>query len=352
VSIIVPTNGTSDEKESAPSEIEHAIEQAEEKLLGKYGEEKVTFLLQKLRSVPGGIDSLDSAAGLGVFLSRDVYKIFKFPFTVKEKVIVADEFETRDLIYSTKSVFDYYFLLLSRKKTRLFKGCGGLLDEIQDEDFPKVFANVFEFPATKHTGTEANAPGSKSEQEDMHLKTYIKDIDYFLFLYLKDRHTPLIIAGCPEDLTYFKSITGYYSNLIGASEGNFDNSSLHDLQRAAISELNKFISNNAEQVAVEFEKNIKNKMAVFDIFNVWKQVSRHNCSVLLVEKDYSQDAFYAEDGSGILIENKKEKPLKKLDDAVNTIIEMAIQCECDIVFVENGRLSKYGRIGVMLQKKA
>jgi hypothetical protein len=242
VSIIVPANSILPEREQYPVEVDNAIRRASNILLGKYGEEKVMYLLNKLKRVSAAIDYVHESGGLGIFLSKDVSKVMRFPFPVKEKVFVGDEFETKDLLYTARNLFVYYFLLISKKHTRLFKGYGDIVDEIIDENYPKEFVDDYENESeykyekahmASSAGNSSKGDVEKTIIEERRFRTFLKNIDYLMFLYLK-KDTPFFVAGDKQYLSYYEHITNYARNIAGFVEGNFDRQSVDEIRATII----------------------------------------------------------------------------------------------------------------------
>ena len=192
VSIIVPVHKESKkEKEQDSIVVNNAINSAIGTLTGRYGEKKVEYLLSKLKRLSNGIQNVKDALGLGIFLSKDVSKVVSFPFEVQEKVFVGEEFETRDLVYSTKCLFEYYFLMLSKKTTRLYRGFGDLVSEVVDENYPRTFEDEYEYGKAYLASSESyslKGEGEKTVIDERRMRANFKNIDYLLFLILKEKY--------------------------------------------------------------------------------------------------------------------------------------------------------------------
>jgi Bacterial archaeo-eukaryotic release factor family 3 len=242
VSIIVPANSIPPEREQYPVEVDNAIRRASHILLGKYGEEKVMYLLNKLKRVTAAIDYVNESGGLGIFLSKDVSKVMRFPFPVKEKVFVGDEFEIKDLLYTAKNLFVYYFLLISKKRTRLFKGYGDMINEVIDENYPKEFVDDYEDESeykyekdhmASSAGNSLKGEVEKTIIEERRFRAFLQNIDYLMFLYLK-KDAPFFVAGDKQHLDYYKHITNHTRNIAGFVEGNFERQSIDEIRATII----------------------------------------------------------------------------------------------------------------------
>jgi hypothetical protein len=352
ISIIVPTTKVSPKGEQDTAEIDGAIKRAMDILVGKYGEEKGVYLLNKLRRVSAAIDSVTETEGIGIFLSKDISKVVRFPFPVIEKVFVGDEFETRDLLYSTKSLFNYYFLLINNRVTRLFKGYGDLISEVIDENYPKAYDNDEVYEKSHTTGPVSYALRSEIEKiniEERRVRTLLQNVDYLLFLYLK-KDTPLFVGGLPEFLAYYRHVTNYSRNIVGLVEGNFERCSVDDIKGILRNELKKFADREGDIIIRGFQDMIGSGRVVLGIANVWKAAAEGKVMNLLVEKDFIYEAYVSQDRKKIFADGSAPSPnLAFLDDAVNDLLEVVIDKGGDVIFVENGKLAKYDRIAAVLK---
>jgi hypothetical protein len=309
-------------------------------LIGKYGENKVEYLINKLQRIAGVIDYEHDSNGLGIFLSKNILRVVKFPFEVREKVFVGDEFETRDLVYTTKSLFDYYFLVLSNKTTRLFRGYGEMINEIIDENFPKE-------PVALEDESDKSICGQRG------LRTYFMNVDYILFLYL-NKNTRLFVSGSNEDLAIFRHITKYSRNIAGFAEVNNDRLDINEINDLIKCEIKKYVEKENEKLIVQFQQLIGSGRIFWGISEVWKAAADAKVMTLLVEKDYMCPAIVSADSKNLFFDspsgaNGNHAEGCVLDDAVNDLINMVINKGGDIVFVDNGKLTKYDKLAAVLK---
>ncbi len=146
------------------------------------------------------------------------------------------------LMYNAKNPFDYYFLLINKKNARLFKGYGDTINEVIDENYPKDFVNDYEDESeykyekadmASFAGNPLKGAAEKIIIEERRFKVFLQNIDYLMFLYLKNE-TPFFVAGIKQHLGYYKHITKYDANIKGFIEGNFDLQSIDEIRAAII----------------------------------------------------------------------------------------------------------------------
>jgi hypothetical protein len=93
-------------------------------------------LLERLDKLSAAIDYRHALDGLVMFVNADFDAKFYLPFTVPERVVIAERFLTRDLVFAMNRTPRYWVLALSEQPTRLFEGTLDTLVEIQDRRLP------------------------------------------------------------------------------------------------------------------------------------------------------------------------------------------------------------------------
>ena len=121
ISIIVPTHRLNSDRKVDKHQMERAIENAGQLLGYKYSSKDTSPLFNNVKEMANSIDYDHNLDGIGLYVSDEVYMMVKFPFPVLEKVIVANDFEIRDLLYKTNLSQPYYVLMLIEKNVRLFE---------------------------------------------------------------------------------------------------------------------------------------------------------------------------------------------------------------------------------------
>lgn len=354
VSIIVPFTKFSAERKQNPIRMKKAIREAEKMLIEKYGVENTKDLIEKINKAPEEIDFLHPNDGVGIYVSHNVRKIINFASSVTEKIIVGTEFEIREVEYLSKTLFVYHLLILSKGYTRLFKGYGTILNEINDSNFPASYVDDHEYLRPRHMSYTGSSPKSisidKSITTEKRLHFFLKHMDDLLHLYLSEK-SHLVIAGVDQNISYYKELSKYRKNIIFSITGNFDHYNQTELSKVILPEINKYIEEDNKKLVKEFEELIGKGKAVCGIPEVWKNANRGKGDILIVEKDYRQPAAVNEEQFEVLLDgdSRKIKSFKKLDDAVNDIIETVIKNNGNVVFVENESLVKYKRIALILR---
>jgi hypothetical protein len=306
-----------------------------------------------LESLAGNIDYTHNLDGIGFFVSPEVSEVVHFPFEVKEKVMVGERFELRDLMFMSSLLDDYFLLSITLNGVKLYKGNGSKLSEIINNDFPRDFMDNYEYAKPSQASGNSNQLKSGERKDksiiiETRFQQFLKDVDKRLVPYLIEK-SPLIIAGVKQELGYFNKITRHEEHIAGEIEGNYANGDLADFGKKAFSVFKAYrdllIADDIDKLSDAIGKEI----AVTGMHAVWRAAQEGKGLTLLVEKDLVKPGFVRQDDRFNLFLSPPVEKHEILSDAVETIIETVIAKGGKVVMVENGRLTDFDQIALMLR---
>ena len=323
ISLIVPTYGSED---SIRVKLDSAVQRTKELLAGTSWKEDTQNMIQRLKDLCKQIEITDKTEGLGLFISPDLARIVYFPMPVKERVVVGNNFELKDIVFILNRTPRYWVLSLSDTATRLFKGFGNSLTEIQDNNFP------FASDEKDHTIDKGKNPS-------------LGKIDLLLTRYFKGVYLPVIVLGKEKHLKDLSEISIYKNEIIGWIPGNFDKVPLAELLEFAWKDITKFLKQERKKSKKEFEVCKSKNLCTCGLKEVSKAVRAGKGKVLLVEKNFMTPYYM---GVNSLEPIEKKKMLRKISDVVDDIIAMVIRNGGKAVFMENGDLKQHEHIALIL----
>jgi hypothetical protein len=353
ISIIVPTHRTSPERTVDPLEIKKAVENAKKLLGAKYGgngvdTSKVLGLLDELTM---NIDYLHNSEGIGLFVSPSISQIVKFPFPVKERIIIGDSFEIRDVLYLENSMRSFYVLSITEKDLRLFRGNGEVLQEIHDKNFPVHIVEEYEYArpniANSYGFGLKNTEKDKSIVEEERLIAEMKKADKKLGEYLKE-DKPLLINGVTKELGYFMKISTHKKNIKGKVLGNYSYADSSELGKLAYEEIKSFLDAEENKTLERLSEAVGRKLAASGIEEVWKAANEGKGLLLLVEKDCVAPGFLSSDHSTLHTHPPKTEH-EIVTDAVDDVMETVLEKNGQVLIVENGKLFEHNGIALILR---
>jgi len=351
VSIIVPVHRLSPARRGDERVLKNTMDKAGQLIRDKYGEEMQATLVAGMEELYGNIDFNHNQDGIGLYLSPRIKRVVHFPFAVKEKVVVGERFETRDLLYWLNFAVPYYVLALSEKMLRLYEGRWNDLSEVKDEFFPIKHEEAFEYAKPVRSSSFAGHSHvkmyekDKPELEKIRLSGFFRDADKKLAPYL-EQDRPLVLAGADRDLSLFSGLTSHEKNLAGKIRGNVSHTGEKELAGQAWPLVFTQLRNNHRMLIKDFEEKIGENRGISGIGEIWKAAVEGRAFKLLVEKDYSCPGFIAGDDKR-LYRRPPKKPHTILPDAVDTLIGMVLEKNGQVFFTDNDLLKDYGKTALI-----
>jgi hypothetical protein len=351
VSIILPTHRISPERRVDLPAFKRSINAAKQLLQFKYTVSNIQPLLDAIDDIYQKIDFSHNSDGLGIYISSDVKLAVQFPFPVEEKIMVADNFEIRDLLYKANYSAPFLVILLTKKEVRLFKGVWNEITEIVDQNYPIIYEEQYIYnppsrgtPFTGHA-TVRNFEKEKSNLEEIRIKDFFHKADELLSQYIENS-SPLIVMGVEKDIAWFERISMHGKNIIQKIQGNYDY--LNEKQLADITwpAMYQQLQSKRNSLIKELEEKQGGHMVTSGIQNVWQAAKEGKGLKLLVEKDFRKSGFVTDAGQQLHI-RPPEKAYITVTDAVDDIMEMVLKMGGQVFFTENTLLKDFQHIALI-----
>jgi hypothetical protein len=350
ISVIMPTHRLSPERQTDPVELNNTLQKVKSDLLDKYDITAISPLMLAMDQFYEQIDFMHNAAGIGIFVSAHVKKLILFFFPVTERVTIAQSFDIRDLLYESYYNIPYVVLQLSQKETKLYNARLNTLTEITDKHFPQK--NEAEYDYSRPTRSSAGhtfvkeIEKDKTAMEEIRVKSFFRETNKLLNSYLNnDAH--LIVTGENKELSYFKQVTTHEHNTVCNISGNYATSNEHELGALTWKAMKLFLDLNKEKLVHDFNEKAGQGFGITGIDNIWKAVQAGRGYKLLVEKDYSIPGYLPNDDEYDLYLTVPKQPHRKLPDVVNSIIELVLEKNGEVIMMENDAIRDYRRMALI-----
>lgn len=367
VSIFARTHRAMPEREKDPIVIKNLVAEAKERLLKEFPARDVQDVLDNIDFLVKSIDYAKSTDGLAIFVNKHVKQMFSLPLPLKNRVIIADTFETRDILGELERLPRYWVLVLSEKPTRLFYGLADELTEIIEPevdtlgisrdgfplDYTKPKIEEYEF---HQGGTQGGAQGSMvgrashldSKYLDDHKKTFFKKVDKLLARFITADPHALFVVGVDKNCALFDAVTVH--QVAAKILGDFAERSNKELVAA----VNKTVHDNLDKKQAkkikEFEEAINKGHHAFGLEQVWRMAHNGRVQELLVEEGYHVPGkINPENSENLVIYDKQGMPGVS-DDLVNLLIHMVMEKgDGRITICKKDSLKNYEQIAAILR---
>jgi hypothetical protein len=352
ISVIVPTHRLSSERQVDKFEVEKLVSHAKLMLQNKYPESESKSLIAALDAAVQTVDYNHNEEGLGIFISKNVQQVLRFPFPVQEKVMVGDNFEIRDVVYMTRHKVPYYALMLSEKRIRLFYGQDNGLTEIKGDSFPFEYREKYEYNTPSRGSSSAlnsqmrSFEHDKSTLEQVRIRDFFRVADDFLADYLVPGSL-LVLMGAEKSLSLFEQATDHKKYIIAKIQGNYEHHSVADLQRMVYESIGNYKRKEWADAVTSFRERVGEGLGVTGIQDIWTVVQEGRGRTLLVEKDFKMPGFVEHNNGHFLALRPTGGSHETMPDAVDELIEKVLTTGGEVIFTDNDALADYNGMALI-----
>jgi len=352
VSVIMPTHPLTSEHNMDDIELKKIYSKAKDLVYAKCGKKNGgEEVLEKLKALSENLSLSSRDKGIGFFVSPNFSQLVSFPFSVREKIVVGDNFEVRDVIYLADSLITYYVLLINDKEIKLFEGSGEDLKLVKNIDFPANFIDDYEYAHTSLGSSYGYSLKStekdKSVVKEQRFATFIKLADQKLAKILTD-NASLIIAGGAKELSTFKKVSINYNNVVGKINGNYSHENIKKIGELSFQKIREYKVSEENTTLRRLENAKAKKLAVTGIENVWRAAIEGKGMILIVEKDFAITGYLAEDKSALFL-SPPNMDYEIISDAADDVMELVLDKKGKVVIVDNDKLKEFDGIALILR---
>ncbi len=343
LTITLPTHRTSPDNRQDRIRVRNLVKQASDRLAGEFNKRDIAPLLEHLDAIVAQINYHYTLDGLAIFANQDFAAKFYLPFTLPERVVVADNFLTRDLVFAMNRTPRYWVLVLTEKPTRLFEGARDTLVEVKEGGFPVVHEGP---------GGATSLPGgfgvNKSAYRDERHRQFFRTVDDLLKPFMAADPLPLAVVGVDRYQSFFNEVTSHKDFILATLQGSHARSSAHSLAGLVWPLVETGLAERRKQYLAELDKAIGERKVVSTVGEVWRLANQGRGALLLVEEDFHYLGRLDDSGIHLLPADDPDQP-GVIPDAVDDIIETVLAKQGRVVFVPNGQLDIHQRIAMTLR---
>ncbi|MEX2382786.1 MAG: hypothetical protein WD490_10410 [Opitutales bacterium] len=162
--------------------------------------------------------------GLGIFISSDQFRFYHLPFRVEEQLHIRENFYLRPLLPLFSKGDQFYVLALNQKHIDVYEGNRYKMRRLKIEDLPESLAETLRFEdgekqlqlytagAASANRQDALFHGQGTEKDALkndHLVRFFRDIDNGLHAFLRNKKSPLLLAGVEYYFSIYRSVNSY-----------------------------------------------------------------------------------------------------------------------------------------------
>jgi hypothetical protein len=344
VTVTMPTHRTSPDNKQDPVRLKNLVREARERLIDEKGKRPAQNVVGRLDALADSVDINRNLDGLGLFVSDDVARVHRVPFTLPERVVVDETFLTRDMVFALNRSPRYWTIVLTENATRLFEGIREDLVEVESDGFPL---------SHEGPGGATNLPGGfgkrRSAHRDERHRQFFRGADDALKAFTTDDPLPLAVIGVDRYLAFFDEVSSHRESIVARVEGSHDTTSAHELGKLVWPPAEEALAAERAKIFDELDRAIGQRRSASTIAEVWRMAEDGRGRVLVVEQDFHYPAKVDETGRHLGPADAADAGREIIDDAVDDVIETVLAKGGRVVFVDNGTLEKHSRIALLLR---
>ena len=272
-----------------------------------------------------------TSVAIAVLVGPGHTELVPLPVTVRDRAVVDTTFATRDLVRSLHRTPRHVVLVFNSGQARLFDGGAGCAAAGADESFPL-------FPPAKAGGRAVTI-------------AFLRRVDRALGVYLRLRPAPLILIGPDKVLTAFKALSRNTGRLAGTIGGNLARAPLSELARRLQPVLDLYLHSRETEALQLLASRDRAGRVVTGVAAAWLAVRHEQPEMLAVEESLFYPARVSDDGDLLEPATDIGGP-DIIDDAVDEMIELALQRGSWVALTSDGALAGYDRIALTLRPQS
>jgi hypothetical protein len=269
-----------------------------------------------------------TSTAIAVLVSTEHVELVHLPVPVRNRAVVDHTFATRDLVRSLHRTPRHVVLVFNSGQARLFDGGAGVLRPAPTESFPM-------FPPDRANGNDINA-------------SFLRRVDTALGVYLRLRPAPLILIGPDKVLTSFKALSRNTGRLAGTIGGNLARAPLSELARRLQPVLDEYLHSRETEALQLLATRDRAGKVVTGVPAAWLAARHERPEMLVVEESLFYPARLSDDGDFLEAADDIGSP-DVIDDAVDELIELALQRGAWVALTADGALTGYDRVALTVR---
>jgi len=334
VSIFVATHRTAPDSEKDPIALKNLIAETERRLQNEFGKSVANELTSKLNELATSYNFQSSLDSLALFVSDSVAEYIRLPIAAEPRVIIDGTFATRDIYRAMHSQKAYFILTLHKESAQLYDAFGNRISmEVRNELFP--FLNDLPIPGEEEK--------SEATREDSRVREFVNRVDKRIQSFLNEQAGRLVVIATDRLQAFLREVTDNKNVFIGFTTPA-QSEDTHKVAHKAWAVVEEWLATERERAVEELEDAVNDNRFASDLNDIWRAINEGRGDILVVEKGYFQPASLR-DGQISLEEPDDAAGL--IDDVVDEIIELCMEKGGSVVFVDNGELPTFDRIGLI-----
>lgn len=332
ISIFMPTNTKSAERQQNPIRLENLLKKAKLELKKHplVTHDAKEALQQAHLKLEDDDFWLHPSNSLAVFISQDTIGFLRLPLEFKELVIVGPRFHLKPLLPILTTNGKYFILTLSQSDIKLYQATRTTIDKLYLKNTPRSMqeflgedVDVAPYFHTKSirrasgkntlTGAGGSAEDDLQAEIERFLKTITKHIDKILY----GQQAPLILAGVEQLTNLYRKHSDYKHILDNSIEGNFEHLGKQDIHEKAWAIAKPYFKQQEKQALDAYHSKAGSGKTSTSLHEILPAAFGGRVEALFVERDRQMWGTFDEKKGKVQIHKQKQ------DDSID-LMDLAV----------------------------
>lgn len=318
--------------------LKNLIKEAENRLIADAGKNKAAKLVEKLNKLADEIDHSLNLESLLLFVNDDIAEYTRLAIPVKDRVVIDDNFATRDLLRAMHMETHYYVLVLSQGKVRLIEAVNDKVVKELGEPFPIKFdpPHTSNKEELSHSGRLTNI-----------MLDYFRKVDKEVNKVRKTNPLPLLIAGLEENYHNYLSVADKKDSIYDTflSQNKISDKD-YNIVKDAWKLVREYIIKRNNARKAELKDAVTANKFLTDTNEIWRGILAGRVQTLFIEQGLFQPAII-KDNQIIYVSDAQRNDKDVYDDIYDEMIEVNMDFGGDVVFLPKGELSQFNGFGAI-----
>ena len=264
-----------------------------------------------------------------VFANSKMIEAAVLPFKLENRVIVAQNFTLRQLLYGIQMQYEYYVLLISRQNARILKARNHLFEyEVKAE----------------HSLAEGFVPSngfdpSEFQHEDQSIEQFFYQLDRDVSELIPDQNSPIVLITDQEDHSQFLRISEHKNRFIACSVNKIQNDKPCTVIQNVWNLISPKLKIENNKKALELSNKYKKTNFITDLNEIYSAVLQGLGNILLVQENYYQRAILLDKEVFRISEFHNSLSNHNREDIVGDIINEHYYNRGKVVFFEESQIN-------------
>lgn len=336
VTIIMNTHRTKPENEKDSIQLKNLVSKAEERLYEEFDKRDVWPIMEQLNQVIDKIERNYHLESLVVCANADFADYTRLAVEVEDRVVVDDNFATRDLIRSLQQNNAYYVLALNKHKVRLIEAFNDKL--LKEWGKP--------FPLDNYLYTTDTEKLSHGDHQDRLTEEFFNRSDKELWENTKEHRLPVIVAADSRNHEHYMKVCDHPDGILGHIRQFPEDTPAYDIVQDAWQEVHSIYNKKNEERMAELRQAVSQNKYFSDINDIWKGIQNGRGATLFVRKGFFQPGIIKDNRIELVDQEKRTAPNFKVD-IIDEMIEANRSFGGDTVFIENEAMEDFQNVALI-----